>query len=375
MTKEMTMPRVRRIERFALPFLAGTLLAVALPSHLRCGTFFPAAAILLLSLTVFGNMLIIRKYGAGSITPHSLFPCIALCAAVCVFRSGTTSLTGDAGFSGDLWSPLRTLCESFKTLIDSLPFKDRENNALVKALLTGDRSNLSPGTGRAFRDSGAAHILALSGLHLGIIYGIVTKCFVILGNSPAAVKARSALTIAATGAYCLMVGAGPSISRAFLFILLRELSVIFGRTASLRDTLCGAFVLQVCLNAEAVRSVSFQLSYLAIVGIAYIYPPLRDFWPSGGPRRSPLRWVWNSAAVSIACQVTTGPLAWLRFGTFPMYFILTNLISLPLTGLLIPAALFTSLLHALGICPAVAAQATELLADTLRGSLEIIAAI
>ncbi len=375
MTKEMTMPRVRRIERFALPFLVGTLLAVALPSHLRCGTFFPAAAILLLSLTVFGNMLIIRKHGAGSITPHSLFPCIALCAAVCVFRSGTTSLTGDAGFSGDIWSPLRTLCENFKALIDSLPFKDRENNALVKALLTGDRSNLSPETGRAFRDSGAAHILALSGLHLGIIYGIVTKCFVILGNSPAAVKARSALTIAATGAYCLMVGAGPSISRAFLFILLRELSVIFGRTASLRDTLCGAFVLQVCLNAEAVRSVSFQLSYLAIVGIAYIYPPLRDFWPSGGPRRSPLRWVWNSAAVSIACQVTTGPLAWLRFGTFPMYFILTNLISLPLTGLLIPAALFTSLLHALGICPAVAAQATELLADTLRGSLEIIAAI
>ncbi len=375
MTKEMTMPRVRRIERFALPFLAGTLLAVALPSHLRCGTFFPAAAILLLSLTVFGNMLIIRKHGAGSITPHSLFPCIALCAAVCVFRSGTTSLTGDAGFSGDIWSPLRALCENSKALIDSLPFKDRENNALVKALLTGDRSNLSPETGRAFRDSGAAHILALSGLHLGIIYGIVTKCFVILGNSPAAVKARSALTIAATGAYCLMVGAGPSISRAFLFILLRELSVIFGRTAGLRDTLCGAFVLQVCLNAEAVRSVSFQLSYLAIVGIAYIYPPLRDFWPSGGPRRSPLRWVWNSAAVSIACQVTTGPLAWLRFGTFPMYFILTNLISLPLTGLLIPAALFTSLLHALGICPAVAAQATELLADTLRGSLEIIAAI
>ncbi len=203
----------------------------------------------------------------------------------------------------------------------------------------------------------------------------MTKCFIILGNSPAAVKARSALTIAATGAYCLMVGAGPSISRAFLFILLRELSVILGRTAGLRDTLCGAFVLQVCIDAEAVRSVSFQLSYLAIVGIAYIYPILRDFWPSGGPRRSPLRWVWNSAAVSTACQVTTGPLAWLRFGTFPMYFILTNLISLPLTGLLIPAALFTSLLHALGICPPVAAQVTELLADALRGSLEIIAAI
>ncbi len=375
MPKETTMPRVRRIERFALPFLAGTLLAMTLPFSLRCGTFLPAAAILLLSLAVFRNMLTIRKYGIVSITPYSLFPGIALCAAVCVFRSGATSLTGNSGFSlsGNMGSPLRALFEGFKLLIDSLPFEDRENNALVRALLTGDRSGLSPETGRAFRDSGAAHILALSGLHLGIIYGIVTKCFVILGNSPAAVRIRSALTIAATGTYCLMVGAGPSISRAFLFILLRELSVILGRSASLRDTLCGAFVLQVCLNAEAVRSVSFQLSYLAIAGIAYIHPLLRDFWPSGGPRRSPLRWIWNSAAVSIACQATTGPLAWLRFGTFPKYFILTNLISLPLTGLLIPAALFTSFLHALGICPGIVARATEFIADALRGSLEIIA--
>lgn len=375
MPKETTMPRVRRIERFALPFLAGTLMTLPLPLHLRCGTFLPAAAILLLSLTVFRNMLTIRRYGTVSITPFSLFPCIALCAAVCVLRSGATVLTDGSGISlsGEIWSPLRVLCENFKSLIDSLPFKDRENNALVRALLTGDRSGLSPETGRAFRDSGAAHILALSGLHLGIIYGIVTKCFVILGNSPAAVKTRSVLTIAATGTYCFMVGAGPSISRAFLFILLRELAVILGRTASLRDTLCGAFVLQVCLNAEAVRSVSFQLSYLAIVGIAYIYPLLRDFWPSGGVRRSPLRRVWNSAAVSIACQATTGPLAWLRFGTFPKYFILTNLISLPLTGLLIPAALFTSFLHALGICPGIVFRVTELLADALRGSLEIIA--
>ncbi len=306
-----------------------------------------------------------------------LFLCIALCAAACVLRSGATSMTGISGItaSGSTGNPLRAVCEGFKILIDSLPFEDRENNALIKALLTGDRSALSVQTARAFRDSGAAHILALSGLHLGIIYGIVTKCFVILGNSPAAVKTRSALTIAATGAYCLMVGAGPSISRAFLFILLRELSVIHGRSASLRDTLCGAFVLQVCLNAEAVRSISFQLSYLAIAGIAYIYPVLRDFWPSGGSGHSPLKRVWNSAAVSIACQATTGPLAWLRFGTFPQYFILTNLISLPLTGVLIPAALFTSLLHALGICPGVVVRATEFIADALRGSLEIIASI
>lgn len=377
MPKETTMPRVRRIELFALPFLAGTLMTLTLPSRLRCGTVLPSAAILLLSLTVLCNMLTLRRRGAGHMPPIPLFLSIALCGAVCVLRSGAASMTGGPGISlsGDTWNPLLRVCDEFKGLIDSLPFEDRENNALIRALLTGDRANLSVRTAHAFRDSGAAHILALSGLHLGIIYGVVTKILMVLGNSPSAVKCRSLLTTAACGAYCVMVGAGPSISRAFLFILLRELSVVSGRTATLRDVLGGAFVLQVCLDAEAVRSVSFQLSYLAIAGIAYIYPPLRDFWPAGGAKRSPLRRVWDSAAVSIACQAATGPLAYLRFGSFPMYFILTNLISLPLTGLLIPAALVTSLLHALGICPAAAVHATEILADALRGSLEIIAAI
>ncbi len=371
----MNTPKVHRIEIFALPFLAGAVIATALPHPLQTGAFLPSATFSLLSLMIFGNMLTIRKYGAENMPSPLLFATIALCAATCVFRCEATSLSGDgASFVfGDISDWLHATCRSFQSLIDSLPLRDRENNALLKALLTGDRSDLSAHTTNAFRDSGASHILALSGLHLGIIYGIVVKAFAVLGNSPAAVKARSTLTIAATGAYCIMVGAAPSISRAFLFILLRELSVIFGRSATLRDTLCGAFVIQVCLDAGAVRSVSFQLSYLAIAGIAYIYTPLQGIFPQTGLKHSPARWIWNSVALSTACQITTGPAAWHYFRTFPQYFILTNLISLPLTGILIPAALLTALLSALDICPSLMIRATEFLADTLRQSLEIIA--
>lgn len=371
----MNAPKVRRIELFAVPFFVGTVVALLLPPPLRCGVLVHSAVFTLLSLTIFGNMLTIRKYGVENMPSPLIFTAAALCAAVCVFRSETTSMSEGGAFFifGNISDWLYATCRKFQRLIDALPMQDRENNALLKALLTGDRTGLSAQTVNAFRDSGAAHILALSGLHLGIIYGIVSKAFAALGNSPAAVKARSLLTVAATGSYCIMVGAGPSISRAFLFILLRELSVMLGRTASLRDTLCGAFVIQICLDAEAVRSVSFQLSYLAIAGIAYVYPLLRDLWPAGSLKRSPLRWVWNSAALSTACQLTTGPAAWLYFRTFPKYFILTNLISLPLTGILLPAALLSVLLSAIGICPPFMVQVTELLADTMRRSLEIIA--
>ena len=371
----MNTPKVHRIEIFALPFLAGTIIAMEFPHPLRTGALLPSAIFSLLSLMIFGNMHTIRKYGAENMPSPLLFATIALCAATCVFRCEATSLSGGSVsfVFVDISDWLHATCRKFQSLIDSLPLRDRENNALLKALLTGDRSGLSAQTTNAFRDSGAAHILALSGLHLGIIYGIVVKAFALLGNSPTATKTRSLLTIAATGTYCLMVGAGPSISRAFLFILLREFSVIFGRSATLRDTLCGAFVIQVCLDASAVRSVSFQLSYFAIAGIAYIYPLLQGIFPQTGTKHSPVRWIWNSVALSTACQLATGPAAWFYFRTFPKYFILTNLISLPLTGILLPSALLTTFLTALGICPSLLVRATELLADTLRQCLEIIA--
>ena len=85
-----------------------------------------------------------------------------------------------------------------------------------------------------------------------------------------------------------------------------------------------------------------------------------------------MKWIWISAAMSIACQITTGPLAYLYFGTFPQHFILTNLLALPLTGLIIPASLITIALHSLGICPHVIMWATEALVSLLTNILSVI---
>jgi predicted membrane metal-binding protein len=73
--------------------------------------------------------------------------------------------------------------------------------------------------------------------------------------------------------------------------------------------------------------------------------------------------------------LTTGPIAWLYFGAFPQYFILTNLIALPLTSLIIPAALLTLLLNTMGICPRLLIQGTEMLTDALCEALGIIASM
>lgn len=292
-----------------------------------------------------------------------------------------------------------------QNIIDSIPFSSARTNAMLKALLTGERSTLSPELTEAFRDSGASHILALSGLHLGIIYGIFSKVLFFMGNSVAGRCMRSAVIVILCGFYTLATGAGPSIVRAFIFILLGEAARMAGRLHSLKQVLMASLLIQVIINPLSVRSVSFQLSYSAMAGIAFIYPWLRDFWPSGkaeknGGRDSryggrsrgdtsgdgemtlggralvrSMRWVWNSTALSISCQLTTGPLAYLYFGTFPQHFLLTNLISLPLTGFIIPCALACLGLSGLGCCPAFMVSVTEWLVSLLTWSLEVIASM
>ena len=88
-----------------------------------------------------------------------------------------------------------------------------------------------------------------------------------------------------------------------------------------------------------------------------------------------MKWIWVSAAMSVSCQVTTGPLAYFYFGTFPQHFLLTNLIAMPLTGLIIPSALLTITLDSIGICPDLLISFTETLVGLMSKALSIIASM
>jgi competence protein ComEC len=264
--------------------------------------------------------------------------------------------------------------ERLKALIADIPFPSEGTAPLLTALLTGDRSELARETVSAFRESGASHILALSGLHLGIIYVLFDRLTRVAGQSLLARKLRFAAIVLGTGFFTLMTGASPSLVRAFLFILINEVLRLTGRPRKASRVLCLALLIQLVLNPSAIRSLGFQLSYLAMAGIFFLYPVLEAWYPSS-PGWDPFRRIWKAAALSISCQILTGPLVWLRFHTFPRYFLLTNLLALPLTTLLMACAVGTVALSAAGICPALLIKATDTLCQTLQRVLEIIASM
>lgn len=354
------------IAGFVLPFAAGVI-AGAFSAYLHE----PAFAGMLMAVSLLPPLYLIhpsRKEIDGRVTIIIMAISAALCGMVTGITGNIISVSTISGFAE---SKALALGKSMQTAIDSIPFASADTGAIIKALLTGERSDIPPDVTEAFRTSGASHILALSGLHLGIIYGIIRKILAPIGNSTAAYKTRSMITIFSCGLYTMATGAGPSIVRAFLFILLGETAHLSGRSRSTEGILMAALLIQLTVSPESIKSAGFQLSYAAMAGIAYIYPRIRDLWPHT-EKCGIIGWVWHSASMSVACQITTGPIAWLWFRSFPQHFMLTNLIAIPLSGIIIPASILTLVLNTIGICPEIIIKATEALVNTLSAALEII---
>lgn len=261
--------------------------------------------------------------------------------------------------------------EKMKGVIDSIPYHSETTGPLVKALTTGDRSSLSKETVSAFRKSGASHILALSGLHLGIIYAMMIWATAFMGHTPTARKLRFGLIVSLSMFYAVATGSFPSIMRAALFITINETARLVGVRQKPLRTLCGALMIQLAISPELIRSVGFQLSYLAMTGIFVLYPRLKSFYPEGG-KADPMRRIWEGASLSISCQVFTAPAAWIYFETFPKYFLLTNLIAMPLTSILMVVSVMTIGLSAIGVCPEFMVAVNDKAASALQWALAVI---
>ena len=241
--------------------------------------------------------------------------------------------------------PLRTLPArlrwKFSAAVDSaMPSEDMARiRAVVKALAYGYQDEIPAGIEESFRQSGAIHLLALSGMHLGLLYGLLLKLLALIGNSPTVKRIRSTVIIAALWAFTIFTGCGVSILRAAVMFSIYEAGVLAGRRRNGINALSLSAIIITVADPSAPSGISFQLSYAAMTAIFLIFPHLRAIVKT---RNRISGRIADACAMTIACQATTAPIILLHFGTFAFYSLLANLLCSPIVSiamLLIPAVL------------------------------------
>ena len=211
-----------------------------------------------------------------------------------------------------------------------------EEMALASSLLLGDKDGLEQDLKDTFSAAGAMHVLCVSGLHVGILFVVFDFLLKGLGRRGKGKIARGILLVLIIWFYALLTGLSPSVTRASLMFSLLQAGRLMKNPPPTLNSLAGSALLQVMMDPLVITHVGFQLSYLAVAAIVQVTPLIQSLWQ---PRFKPLSWIWGLSVVSVVAQLGTGPLAMHLFHSFPSWFLLTNLIVIPLATVIIYLAL------------------------------------
>ena len=222
-------------------------------------------------------------------------------------------------------------------------FKEKEL-AVISALLLGYKDLLDRETIMTYSSSGAMHVLAVSGLHVGIIFMVLNYLFFFLGSIKYGNYIKGILLILSLWAYALLTGLSPSVLRAstmFSFIIIGS---ALKRETNIYNTLAASAFVLLLYNPYILLQVGFQLSYLAVLGIVYLQPKLYNLYK---PSNWLLDKIWAITTVSIAAQIATFPLGMYYFHQFPNYFLLSNLFVIPLATFIINGGILLFMISAI----------------------------
>ncbi|MEM8896124.1 MAG: ComEC/Rec2 family competence protein, partial [Bacteroidota bacterium] len=230
-------------------------------------------------------------------------------------------------------------------------------SAVLSALILGIKDHLDNDLTRAYASAGAMHVLAVSGLHVGIV-------FMILGLFLKPLKGRKygkwlvlIINLAGLWSYAMITGFSPSVLRAVTMFSMISLADTSERSSNIYNTIAASALILLLYEPNYIYSVGFQLSYAAVIGIIYLQPKIYNLW-------IPQYWIidkaWQITAVSIAAQLATFPLGLYYFHQFPSYFFISNLIVIPGVWLI----LHTGLAFLFG------ASVSEILGDLIAWIIE-----
>jgi competence protein ComEC len=216
-------------------------------------------------------------------------------------------------------------------------------SGIAEALLIGYKEDLDKDVVQAYSNTGVVHIIAISGMHLGLIYVGLVWLFSRLPFVKSSAITRVILILSCLWLFSLITGASASVLRSAVMFTCIIIGKDFFKQASIYNSLASSAFLLLCYNPFLLWDVGFQLSYFAVVGIVWLQKPIQDLFYT---KNKAMQYVWEMCSITIAAQILTLPICIYYFHQIPTTFLFTNLICVPLST----AILFTEI--ALVICAA-----------------------
>ncbi len=207
---------------------------------------------------------------------------------------------------------------------------------VVSALVLGQKDYLNSDLKKAYSGAGAMHVLAVSGLHVGIIYLILNFVLSFMNRGKHLKVLRALLLLMLLWAYAFITGLGPSVLRATTMFSFVVIGTALNRTPNIYNTLAASALLLLLINPMLLFNVGFQLSYVAVFGIVYLQPLIYNWFYV---KNKMLDYIWQITAVSIAAQIATLPIVVYNFHQIPIYGLLSNLIVIPAAAIILIGAL------------------------------------
>jgi len=204
--------------------------------------------------------------------------------------------------------------------------------SVASALILGHRTELDKDLMAAYAGAGATHVLAVSGLHVGIVYLILNNLLRFLDRYKFGKILKTVLLIALLMGYAILTGLSASVSRAAVMFVFVAFGKAMDRDSNIFNTLAASAFFLLLYDPMMIMQVGFQLSYLAVIGIVVIHPILFNLKTVENRLAD---WIWSISCVSIAAQIVTFPLGLLYFHQFPNLFLLSNLVVIPAATLIL----------------------------------------
>lgn len=217
-----------------------------------------------------------------------------------------------------------------------------KERAIAEALILGHKDEIDIEQRNAYATAGAMHVLAVSGLHVGIIYMIVGLLLKPLERKRSGRIVRFLVLFAALWIFAFVTGLSASVLRAVVMFSIVLLAEAFRRRANIYNSLALAGFLLLLYNPNFLFQVGYQLSFLAVLGIVYLQPKLYVLWEAPNYL---LDKIWGITCVSLAAQLATGPLSIFYFNQFPTWFLLSNLLVIPGAFLVLTLGLLLFSVH------------------------------